>query len=217
MHGDIRDYRGIFAALDSDSDEREQLGVLALHHVGILTHKDSLPALPWEAQGEVIPFQCHCYLWRMQEFVVPYGGPLAHALSLSGTRLHHLAYTVRNLEATSLLLKARGFKFIDDMHTVGIGGMLVNFIVPFSRGVLLELVEPPPKRGPALTSDHLKAMKPEVSPVRMNERGGAADRCEDVEQATGRDCPLRVPDGRATVQRSPNPEFGPTLYGLEDD
>lgn len=57
-----------------------------------------------------------------------------------GEGIHHLCFKVPDVEAKTLELTAKGYKFIYPAARVGAGGCLVNFIHPKSTGgVLIEI------------------------------------------------------------------------------
>ncbi|HEX6940124.1 MAG TPA: methylmalonyl-CoA epimerase [Longimicrobiales bacterium] len=68
--------------------------------------------------------------------------PVARHLEKRGPGLHHLAYRVRDLEATLARLAAAGVRLIDERPRPGAHGRLVAFLHPRSTGgVLIELVQ----------------------------------------------------------------------------
>lgn len=118
---------------------------LDFHHVGVLTRK--VPLLGWDAVGEIPDFQCVCYLRGQVEFVIPYGGKLLAALEESGDRLHHIALQTTDLVTEVDRLKRAGRKMLLPVPVKGIGGMLVNFILPEQTGILIEVVQCLPHLG----------------------------------------------------------------------
>jgi methylmalonyl-CoA/ethylmalonyl-CoA epimerase len=73
---------------------------------------------------------------------------IAKFLDRSGPGLQQLAYTVRDVEATSAALRARGLRLLYDAPRRGTAGSRINFVHPKDAGgVLVELVE-------ALESSH---------------------------------------------------------------
>ena len=80
------------------------------------------------------------------ELLCPIGedGPIHQFLAKKGPGLHHLCFSVTDIEAKMEELKTAGFKFIYPEPTKGAGGCLVNFIHPKSSGgVLIEISEAP--------------------------------------------------------------------------
>lgn len=68
---------------------------------------------------------------------------IAKFLDRSGPGLQQLAYTVRDVEATSAALRARGVRLLYDTPRRGTAGSRINFVHPKDAGgVLVELVEP---------------------------------------------------------------------------
>jgi methylmalonyl-CoA/ethylmalonyl-CoA epimerase len=68
---------------------------------------------------------------------------IAKFLDRSGPGLQQLAYTVRDVEATSAALRARGLRLLYEEPKRGTGGSRINFVHPKDAGgVLVELVEP---------------------------------------------------------------------------
>jgi methylmalonyl-CoA/ethylmalonyl-CoA epimerase len=68
---------------------------------------------------------------------------IARFLDRSGPGLQQLAYTVRDVEAASAALRARGLRLLYDEPRRGTAGSRINFVHPKDAGgVLVELVEP---------------------------------------------------------------------------
>ncbi|MFG1602591.1 methylmalonyl-CoA epimerase [Actinoplanes sp. NPDC049265] len=68
---------------------------------------------------------------------------IAKFLGRSGPGLQQLAYTVRDVRASSDALRARGLRLLYDEPRRGTGGSLINFVHPKDAGgVLVELVQP---------------------------------------------------------------------------
>ena len=71
--------------------------------------------------------------------------PVAKFLDKRGEGLHHVAYTVEDLQARIDELKASGLRMIDENPRVGSHHMQIAFVHPKSSfGVLTELCEPSP-------------------------------------------------------------------------
>ena len=71
-------------------------------------------------------------------------GPIAKFLEKRGEGLHHLAFTVDDIQARIDELKQSGVKMIDDRPRAGAHHMQIAFLHPkSSHGVLTELCEPP--------------------------------------------------------------------------
>ncbi len=68
---------------------------------------------------------------------------IAKFLDRSGPGLQQLAYTVRDVAATSAALRARGLRMLYDQPRPGTAGSRINFVHPKDAGgVLVELVQP---------------------------------------------------------------------------
>ncbi len=68
---------------------------------------------------------------------------IAKFLDRSGPGLQQVAYTVRDVVATSDALRARGLRLLYDEPRRGTAGSRINFVHPKDAGgVLVELVEP---------------------------------------------------------------------------
>jgi methylmalonyl-CoA/ethylmalonyl-CoA epimerase len=67
---------------------------------------------------------------------------LAKFLREKGEGLHHIAFSVDDIEASMALLRERGFRFIYDKPADGKFGSKVNFIHPRTAGgILVELTQ----------------------------------------------------------------------------
>jgi methylmalonyl-CoA/ethylmalonyl-CoA epimerase len=78
------------------------------------------------------------------ELLAPLGPetPVGRFLASRGPGLHHVAYQVRDIDATLAQLKQAGLALIDEQPRVGIRGSRVAFIHPrATAGVLTEIVE----------------------------------------------------------------------------
>lgn len=79
------------------------------------------------------------------ELLAPLGPdtPVGKFLARKGPGLHHVAYQVRDVEATLAALKAAGTRLIDETPRVGIRNSRVAFLHPAATGgVLTEIVQP---------------------------------------------------------------------------
>jgi methylmalonyl-CoA epimerase len=84
------------------------------------------------------------------ELLAPLGPetPVGRFLSRHGPGLHHVAYQVRDIDATLAALKKAGLALIDERPRTGIRGSRVAFVHPRATGgVLTEIVEPAPATG----------------------------------------------------------------------
>ena len=74
---------------------------------------------------------------------------VAAFLEKRGEGLHHVAYTVEDIEARIAELKKSGLRMIDEAPRPGAHHMRIAFVHPKSScGVLTELCEPAGARGP---------------------------------------------------------------------
>jgi methylmalonyl-CoA epimerase len=70
--------------------------------------------------------------------------PVARFRGEAGSRLHHTAYRVDDIEAKLAALKAAGVRLIDERPRKGAHGNLIAFVHPKATGgVLIELCQPP--------------------------------------------------------------------------
>jgi methylmalonyl-CoA/ethylmalonyl-CoA epimerase len=79
------------------------------------------------------------------ELLAPLGSetPVGRFLAKKGPGLHHVAYQVKDIDATLAALKQAGMKLIDEQPRAGIRGSRVAFMHPGGTGgVLTEIVEP---------------------------------------------------------------------------
>jgi methylmalonyl-CoA/ethylmalonyl-CoA epimerase len=79
------------------------------------------------------------------ELLAPLGDdtPVGRFLARQGPGLHHVAYQVKDIDATLQALKAAGMRMIDEQPRSGIRGSKVAFVHPASSiGVLTEIVQP---------------------------------------------------------------------------
>jgi len=69
-------------------------------------------------------------------------GPVARFIKKRGEGIHHIAFTVTNLEDFLKKLKGRGIVLVDEKPRIGAEGYKMAFLHPKStRNVLLELCE----------------------------------------------------------------------------
>jgi methylmalonyl-CoA/ethylmalonyl-CoA epimerase len=79
------------------------------------------------------------------ELLRPLGAetPVGRFLARRGPGLHHVAYQVKDVQATLAALRERGLRLIDERPRTGIRGSRVAFLHPSSSGgVLTEIVQP---------------------------------------------------------------------------
>ena len=68
---------------------------------------------------------------------------IAKFLDKRGPGIQQMAYTVRDIEETSAVLRSRGVRLLYEAPRRGTAGSLVNFVHPKDAGgVLVELVQP---------------------------------------------------------------------------
>jgi methylmalonyl-CoA epimerase len=69
--------------------------------------------------------------------------PVGRFLAARGPGLHHVAYSVPDIEAALARLREHGVRLIDETSRIGIRGARVAFLHPSTgAGVLTELVQP---------------------------------------------------------------------------
>lgn len=74
--------------------------------------------------------------------------PISNFLAKRGGGIHHIAIEVDDIAAALEKLKSNGIRLIDEFPRTGAEGCMVAFVHPSSaNGVLLELVQTPPKGG----------------------------------------------------------------------
>ena len=79
------------------------------------------------------------------ELLAPLGPdtPVGKFIAKKGPGIHHVAYSVDDIDATLEQAKAAGMRMIDETARVGIRGSRVAFVHPAATGsVLTEIVEP---------------------------------------------------------------------------
>jgi methylmalonyl-CoA/ethylmalonyl-CoA epimerase len=68
---------------------------------------------------------------------------IAKFLERSGPGMHHLAWTVDDIDSTSAELRGKGLRLLYDEPRRGTAGSRINFVHPTDAGgILVELVEP---------------------------------------------------------------------------
>ncbi len=73
--------------------------------------------------------------------------PIGRFLERSGEGIQQVAYTVEDIEAVAETLRSRGLRLLYDEAKPGTAGSRVNFVHPKdAHGVLIELVQPAPRR-----------------------------------------------------------------------
>ena len=84
------------------------------------------------------------------ELLAPLGAdtPVGKFLARKGPGLHHVAYQVKDIDATLDALRQAGLELIDEHARVGIRGSRVAFMHPRATdGVLTEIVQPASAHG----------------------------------------------------------------------
>ena len=131
--------------------------VKAIHHIGIAVHsveaqrpfyEDTLGAV-FEGVEEVADQKVRVAFFRIGDVRLELLEPtnpsstVAVFLDKRGEGLHHVAYTVGDLEARIADLKQSGLRMIDEVPRPGAHHMRIAFVHPKSTfGVLTELCEP---------------------------------------------------------------------------
>jgi methylmalonyl-CoA/ethylmalonyl-CoA epimerase len=68
--------------------------------------------------------------------------PLNHFLQSRNNGIHHISYSVKNIEEKLHILKEKGFRLIDEYPKIGANGKKIAFLHPKSfNGILIELCE----------------------------------------------------------------------------
>jgi len=132
--------------------------VKALNHIGIAVHSiDEQRAFYEETLGaefeniEDVPsqrvrvgfFRIHDVRLELLEPTDP-ESPIAKFLEKRGSGLHHVAFTVDDINARIAELKEEGLRMIDETPRPGAHHMQIAFLHPKSTfGVLTELCQPP--------------------------------------------------------------------------
>jgi methylmalonyl-CoA/ethylmalonyl-CoA epimerase len=139
--------------------------VKSVNHIGIAVrsieaqrpfYEETLGAV-YEGVEEVVDQRVRVAFYRVGDVRIELLEPsdpsstIANFLEKRGEGLHHLAYTVDDLEARIAELKESGVRMIDEVPRPGAHHMRIAFLHPKSSlGVLTELCEPPsPEPGGA--------------------------------------------------------------------
>ena len=71
-------------------------------------------------------------------------GPVARFIEKRGEGVHHIAFTVADIEASLLEMKNKGIMLVDEKPRIGAEGYKIAFLHPKSiKNVLVELCEKP--------------------------------------------------------------------------
>lgn len=69
-------------------------------------------------------------------------GPVAKFLAKRGPGIHHVCYRVPDLDRALSQCRALGYRLVDEVPRIGVGGKRIAFIHPKSTaGILIELTE----------------------------------------------------------------------------
>ena len=133
---------------------------MKIDHIGIATNGiDDAARFYLESLGLEIEYVEEVASQKVRVAMLPLGesrvelleptsddSPISKFLAKRGPGIHHIAVRVQDIRASLAELKEKGARLIDEQPRMGAGGCLVAFIHPSSTGgVLLELVEHPPK------------------------------------------------------------------------
>ena len=130
--------------------------LLNLHHTGIAVH--DLDAALAEYQRQYLVEPTHRLVVESQgveEAMIPVGGsyvqllqplhpdtPVGKFLEKRGEGLHHVAFTVADIESALAHLRDEGVELIDEEPRIGGDGAKIAFVHPRALGgTLIELVE----------------------------------------------------------------------------
>jgi len=136
--------------------------VKAINHIGIAVrslddqrkfYEETLGAV-FESVEEVPSQRVRVAFYRIGDVRIELLEPteaastIASFLEKRGEGLHHVAFTVEDIEARIAELKQGGLRMIDDVPRPGSHQMQIAFVHPKSTyGVLTELCEPPAGHG----------------------------------------------------------------------
>jgi methylmalonyl-CoA/ethylmalonyl-CoA epimerase len=98
-------------------------------------------------------FSLGCVRLELLEPTSP-DSPIAKFLEKRGEGLHHVAYSVDDMETRLAKLRAKGVRLIDERPRAGAHNMQIAFVHPSSTGgVLTELCEPSVRRDAGADGD----------------------------------------------------------------
>lgn len=132
--------------------------LLNLDHVGIAVHDLDRAVEQYRARYGVAPLYRETVSSQgVEEAMIPVGGsfiqllqplgpetPVGRFLAGRGEGVHHLAWTVADIEAALDHLKSQGARLVDSSPRPGGRGARIAFVHPADlAGTLIELVEPP--------------------------------------------------------------------------
>ena len=131
--------------------------LLNLDHVGIAVHNLDRAVDEYRVKYGITPLYRETVSSQgVEEATIPLGGsfiqllqplgpetPVGRYLAKKGEGVHHLAWTVADIEAALEHLKAQGARMVDSEPRPGGGGTRIAFVHPRDlAGTLIELVEP---------------------------------------------------------------------------
>ena len=131
--------------------------LLNLDHVGIAVHNLDRAVNEYRVKYGITPLYRETVSSQgVEEAMIPLGGsfiqllqplgpetPVGRYLAKKGEGVHHLAWTVADIEAALEHLKAQGARMVDSEPRPGGGGTRIAFVHPRDlAGTLIELVEP---------------------------------------------------------------------------
>lgn len=132
--------------------------LLNLDHVGIAVHDLDHALDEYQEKYGITPLYRETVASQgVEEAMIPLGGsfiqllqplgsetPVGRFLAKRGEGVHHLAWTVADIDAALEHLKAQGARLVDSEPRPGGGGSRIAFVHPADlAGTLIELVEPP--------------------------------------------------------------------------
>ncbi|MXX00848.1 MAG: methylmalonyl-CoA epimerase [Acidimicrobiia bacterium] len=132
--------------------------LLNLDHVGIAVHDLDHALDEYQEKYGITPLYRETVASQgVEEAMIPLGGsfiqllqplgsetPVGRFLAKRGEGVHHLAWTVADIDAALAHLKAQGARLVDSEPRPGGGGSRIAFVHPADlAGTLIELVEPP--------------------------------------------------------------------------
>ena len=130
--------------------------LLNLDHVGIAVHDLDHALDEYREKYGITPLYRETVASQgVEEAMIPLGGsfiqllqplgpetPVGRFLATKGEGVHHLAWTVANIQAALEHLKAQGARLVDSEPRPGGGGTQIAFVHPRDlAGTLIELVE----------------------------------------------------------------------------
>jgi methylmalonyl-CoA/ethylmalonyl-CoA epimerase len=140
----------------------------AINHIGIAVRSihehrpfyEEVLGATFESVEDVPSQQVRVGFFRLADVRLELLEPIDPASSVAafiekrGEGLHHVAYTVRNIEERLAELKAGGIRLIDETPRTGAHHARIAFLHPKSScGVLTELCEPAMKKSVAAIDD----------------------------------------------------------------